>query len=114
MKGFTVNIADFRCRGVARPTANQHRLTRGHHAFGNPSGGGDLQEESAVYDIGMLREARRLGHRAFEPARIEHKAKILRFRNVIPIQMELGVEEARGAEKWSAVPNGSYDPPPAA
>jgi hypothetical protein len=115
MKGFTVNIADFRCRGVARATVIQHRPTRGLHGLGNPRWAANLHEEPAVFDIGVVRETRRLEHRtAFETICIERKAKVLRFRNVIPIQSEVRMEQARGAEWWSATPNGSFDPPPAA
>ena len=45
MNGFTVNIADFRCRGVARATFALHRLTRGLHGPGNPSPDADWQNE---------------------------------------------------------------------
>jgi hypothetical protein len=109
MKGFTVNIADFRCWGVARATSTiRHRPTR------RLDSDADLREEQAVYDIGAVRDARRLGHRtACGPISIERKAKVLRF-NVIPIQIEARVEEARGAEGWSTMPDGSNDPPPAA
>jgi hypothetical protein len=115
MNGFTVNIADFRCRGVARATFALHRLTRGLHGPGNPSPDADWQNEPAVYDIGMVREAQRLRRRnTLGPINIEHKAKVLRFRSAIPVQIDLRVEEARGAERWSAIPNGPFDPPPAA
>lgn len=116
MKGLTVNIADFRCRGVARATsAIQHRATRGLHCSGNPLGGADLAEDSAVYDIGMVREAQRLRRRnTIETINVERNAKVLRFRDVNPIQKELRVELARGVERRSAMPNGSYEPPPAA
>jgi hypothetical protein len=113
----TVNIADFRCRGVSRANAFQRRPTRGLH--GTYDGNSDLRVESSVYDFAV--EAQRLRRRdTVEPIDRERKAKILRFRNATSIQMEIHqmevrAEQGRHAERWSAMPNGSpHDPPPAA
>jgi hypothetical protein len=115
MRGFTVNIADFYGCGVDWARFSQHRQTLGLGGLGNPSGDADLREVPAVYNIGTFREARRLGPGPVcEVICIERKAKVLPFRNVISTEMELHAEEARGGERWSAMPNGSYDPPPSA
>ena len=59
-----------------------------------------VQEDPPVYDIGIVREAQRLRHRAgLRP--ISHKAKVLRFRSDDPEPTGMRGEERRGAEFWS-------------
>ena len=74
-----------------------------------------LQEDPTVYDIGIAREAQRLRHRTvFRPISIQRKAKVLRFREELPVQVKVRVDELRGAGARSGMSDGPYDLPPAA
>jgi len=69
-----------------------------------------LQEDPTVYDIGIARQAQRLRYRTvFRPISIQRNAKVLRFRNELPVQLKVRVEEGRGG-----MPDGPHDLPPAA
>lgn len=130
MTGSTINIAEFRCRAVARVTASYNHLPRRPRAVSvidvdaistereiemDLLQDAILQEDPTVYDIGIAREAQRLRHRTvFRPASIQRKAKVLRFRDEVPIRAKARAEEARGGESWSKRPDGPYDLPPAA
>src|SRR6202035_2831938 len=113
-----INIADFRCRPTARATPFAKRPAgrpRGLEVVRSQGGGheGDsrmlqealLQEDPTVYDIGIARETQRLRHRAvFRPINIQRKAKVLRFRNEVPVTIKMRVEERRAA--GSGMPDG--------
>jgi hypothetical protein len=72
-----------------------------------------VQEDPAVYDIGIAREAQRTRHRVvFRPISIQRKAKVLRFRSEELVSIGMRVEERRAME--SGRPDGPYDFPPAA
>jgi hypothetical protein len=73
-----------------------------------------LQDDPTVYDIGIAREAQRLRRRAvFRPSSTQRKAKVLRFRNELPVPLVIRVEERR-AESRPGRPDGPCDSPPAA
>lgn len=128
MNDSTINIADFRCRGKAGASRFADRTARRSRGFDSagPEGmwkdrGAErleeavLQEDPPVYDIGIVREVQRLRQRAvFRPVSIERKAKVLRFRDEVPVPLRMRVEEVRGADSWTGKPDGPYDSPPAA
>ncbi len=128
MTGCTINIADFRCRAVARVTASYNHLPRRPRAVSliddeviskEPEMDflkeAILQEDPTVYDIGLAREAQRLRHRTvFRPTSVQRKAKVLRFKDEAPVRGKVRAEEARVGKSWSKRPDGPYDLPPAA
>jgi hypothetical protein len=72
-----------------------------------------VQDDPPIYDIGIVREAQRMRHRAvFRPISTERKAKVLRFRNAAPTSNKMRAQERCAAE--SGMPDGPYEPPPAA
>ena len=127
MNDCTINIADFRCRGKSGASRFADRSARRSRGFdlAGPEGMWDrpaerleeavLQEDPPVYDIGIAREVQRLRQRAvFRPVSIERKAKVLRFRDELPVPLRMRAEEVRGADSWPGKPDGPYDSPPAA
>jgi hypothetical protein len=128
MNGCTINIADFRCRAIARTIGNAARRARRPHGFASLELGATstrlgtemlqeavLREDPTVYDIGIAREVQRLRHRAvIRSISIPRKAKVLRFRNEPPAQPTGRIEEGRRMEDWSGMPDGPFDLPPAA
>ncbi len=128
MTGCTINIAEFRCRAVARVTSSSNYASRRTHGFyvseaeAAPREHDEdllqdaiLQEDPTVYDIGIAREAQRMRHRTvFRPVSVQRKAKVIRFRSEIPAMFKVRAEEARVGEGWSNRPDGSNDFPPAA
>lgn len=127
MNGCTINIADFRCRAIksraARPSFWDAQKPAGITLVEvqNPQGhrglqlmeAALLQENPAVYDIGVAREAQRKRPRmVFRPIGIPRRAKVLRFNSHEPLRMPPRVEESR--EKWRGATDGPYDLPPAA
>lgn len=110
-----VNIADFRCRAEVRTFhASPRSAKRSHSLTVVESNSKSAAASSAVFDIGIAREAQRMRHRVvFRPISIQRRAKIIRFSGPSLHTGQPSVEFNRAAS-WSGRIEGPCDLPPAA
>jgi hypothetical protein len=115
------NIADFRSVREIKPrtfaTSQSARTPYGFMILGSgpayPEQNIELVDEhvtsesQAVYDIGMVRDSQRFGHRSASAAR---GSKVIRFSNAMPRR----ANECRGVATWNASCEDPLDCPPAA
>lgn len=117
MTGRPVNIAEFRCRAMKARTAqfSLRDTSRSSNLKVEPLVLVDVSEENpAVFDIGMARDAQRFRRRANMRTvsisqRLKQQAKVIRFNE----GEGRAVATLRVAEPWSS-PAGPCDLPPAA
>ena len=128
MDGCTIDIADFRSHAIARIKPGLNRVAGRPRGFEiaepDPASrdrkaenfdGAVLQDDPTVYDIGIAREAESERHRAvFRPISNQRKAKVLRFRDEVPVPLRMRAEERRGADSRPGMPDGPSNQPPAA
>ena len=126
MNEWTVNIADF--RGIREVKPRNGQTTS--RSFKRPCGFVVLEstpgrvervvemcgyENSAVLDIGMVRETQHSWHRSTSgPSTFQRRAKVLRFKNAGRTAQSVNPPVDSASQIWNGISDDPMDCPPAA